>query len=151
MPDTSQAQSKTHPTTDRLGTARNREPSTQQPVPDQLKTGPSSDASEGTTAHPTETPLSEIEARTLLAALFREAGYRILHDVVVASEGGSLTLDGFDSIRRVGFEYIDRNEQSIRRNPAVDTVLVVGPGQSDVVSEKARVFLEKHPVLPATK
>lgn len=51
--------------------------------------------------------LTEAAARALLAERFRAAGLRVRYDVPVARDGAfALTVDGYDPVRRVGFEYV---------------------------------------------
>lgn len=55
--------------------------------------------------------LTEVEARALLARRFRDAGFRVLHDVRVREGSSELTVDGYDPDRDVGFEYIAPSER----------------------------------------
>lgn len=63
------------------------------------------------TASDNETPMSEIEARALLSERFRNAGFRVVHDVLVTKDGYQITADGYDPDRGVGFEYIAESER----------------------------------------
>lgn len=97
-------------------------------------------------------PLDEAGARTLLARAFRDAGFRILHDIPVRGAGFELTLDGFDPRRKVGFEYIDPREAGAELDAAERQalskselrVLIVDSGDAHAISAAASGFLARH-------
>lgn len=99
-------------------------------------------------AAPEAPPISEIEARVLLAAMFRDAGYRILYDRTLVLGGARVAVDGYDPQRRVGFEYIAAPEVGVwsgEVGPDEPRILVVGPAPRRRVSEAARAFLAALP------
>lgn len=89
--------------------------------------------------------IPEVEARILLAAMFREAGYRILYDVPVAVGAVTVAIDGFDPEREVGFEYRAASEAGAWNGRlAADSgarLLVIDAGDRDTVEARAREFL----------
>jgi hypothetical protein len=94
--------------------------------------------------------VSEAEARTILAARFRAAGYRVRHDVRVVGDGFELTVDGYDPEARVGFEYIAPAERDTdlvaeeRARLARDRtyrILVLDPMTRSALEQQADAFL----------
>lgn len=68
--------------------------------------------------------LSEEAARALLAQRFRAAGFRVRYDVAIARAGAfALTVDGYDPVHRVGFEYVATAERDTDLNAAERTAL----------------------------
>lgn len=68
--------------------------------------------------------LTEAAARALLAERFRAAGLRVRYDVQVVRNGAfELTVDGYDPARRVGFEYVARDEAGADLDPAERSAL----------------------------
>jgi hypothetical protein len=99
---------------------------------------------------PDGAPVSEAEARTILAARFRAAGFRVRHDVRVAGNGFELTVDGYDPESRVGFEYIAPDERDtdlvaeerahLAREPTY-RILILDPMSAPAVEAHADAFL----------
>jgi hypothetical protein len=94
--------------------------------------------------------LDEADARFLLAARFRAAGFRIVADVPLGEGDVTLTIDGFDPERRVGYEYVAAKERGVELDEAERgrlarlagaTVLVVDPADAAAVSVLADRFL----------
>lgn len=71
-----------------------------------------------TDAAPAPPPASESAARALLDRRFRAAGFRIVNDVRVVTGTAALTCDGYDPVRKVGFEYIAAAERGTDVFPA---------------------------------
>jgi hypothetical protein len=101
---------------------------------------------------PAGTPLSELDARVLLADGLRRAGYRIHHDVARPAGRVTVVLDGWDPERQVGFEYVAR----FAGDPPIDDearaalgprVLVVEPGDEAAVRAALDRFLASLPPL----
>jgi len=109
-------------------------------------------------AVPADTPdagpaLDEAVARALLSRMFRAAGLRIRYDVPRAGKGYSLTVDGFDPVRAIGFEYIAAEERSTDLKPAEvaalaasgDAILVVAAtADAASIESRAAAFLARH-------
>jgi hypothetical protein len=105
---------------------------------------------QGQPGEPGGEPVSEAEARTILAARFRAAGYRVRHDVRVAGEGFELTVDGYDPESRVGFEYVAPAERDtdlvaeerapLARDPSY-RILILDPMTRTALDEQAGAFL----------
>ena len=99
-------------------------------------------------------PLDEASARRLLAARFRAAGLRIVEDVPLEAGGVTLVADGFDPVRRVGYEYIAAAERDLEldageraRLSAVTgvRVLVTDESAADALEQAADAFLAELP------
>ncbi len=80
--------------------------------------------------------------------LFREAGLRIVNDRVFSKGIVSVTLDGLDPERGIGYEYIASIERgtdlSLREAADLDAepgILVLRSSSLDEVEERARAFL----------
>jgi hypothetical protein len=89
-------------------------------------------------------PVGETEARVVLAGLFREAGYRIRYDVVVAIGGETVAVDGYDPDRAIGFEYIAPEEVEtwkVEEGGAAPGLLVVAATDGETLAARARAFL----------
>lgn len=91
--------------------------------------------------------LSEAAARAILARRFRAAGFRVRYDVPIARPGAfDVTVDGYDPVRQVGFEYVDTAERdtdlhaaeraALERDPA-HRILVVDA--TDAAGLEARI------------
>ena len=102
---------------------------------------------------PAPNPLSEVEARKLLADRFRAAGFRIRYDFRLRFADVDVTLDGFDPLRQVGFEYLAAEELDLdvttaeRRAVARSGVRVmfVDPSDAPTVTRMVRAFLDNIP------
>jgi hypothetical protein len=81
-------------------------------------------------------PLDEASARRLLAARFRAAGLRIVEDVQLEESGVTLVADGFDPVRRVGYEYIAREEQGLELDAGERAQLPAMTGVRLLVTEE---------------
>lgn len=102
-------------------------------------------------AAPGAQALSESAARALLADAFRAAGFRVRYDVPVARDGAfALTVDGYDPMRRVGFEYVaeeergaelDAGERSLLARDPEQRVLVIDAVDAAGLEERAQRFL----------
>lgn len=95
-------------------------------------------------------PVSETEARTLLAERFRAAGYRVRYDVRITGQGFDITVDGYDPDARVGFEYIapaerdtdvmaDEREHLVR--DGAHRVLILDPLPRSALEQRIDAFL----------
>lgn len=103
-------------------------------------------------------PATENVARALLAERFREAGYRILYDVTVREPGRfEFTVDGYDPVSQVGYEYIAESERETdllaaeRRALGADRnyrILVLDAVPADALIEPVSRFLAG---LPASR
>jgi len=80
------------------------------------------------------TPLDEAVARAQLARLFRAAGLRVRYDVVRTGPGYSLTVDGLDPARGIGFEYVAVEERGTDLEPAEQRALAAS-GEAILVIE----------------
>jgi hypothetical protein len=105
---------------------------------------------QGQPGEPGGEPVSEAEARMLLATRFRAAGYRVRHDVRVTGRGFELTVDGYDAESRVGFEYIAPAERDTdvvadeRAHLARDRtyrILIIDPVTRSALEQRAHAFL----------
>jgi acetyl esterase/lipase len=92
--------------------------------------------------------ISELQARQLLDRLFREAGLRILNDVLFIEAGIEVTLDGYDPERRIGYEYVAREEMGLELSPADlarlrghPRIFVATGGSHDELRLAAEIFL----------
>lgn len=72
---------------------------------------PSGDG-DSTKPEPSGPIMSEAHARERVTSRLREAGLRVLFDVEVEVGGRTITLDGFDPKRGIGFEYSAPSEAS---------------------------------------
>ncbi len=72
---------------------------------------------------PTLPAADEVTARQILANRFRSAGFRILHDVPLATGSVDVTLDGYDPAHKVGFEYVATEERNTDLTRAEKTAL----------------------------
>lgn len=96
--------------------------------------------------------LSEAAARALLAQRFRAAGFRVRYDVPVAREGAfALTVDGYDPVRRVGFEYVataerdtdlDASERAALAHERSPRILIVDAADAASLDAAASRFLD---------
>jgi hypothetical protein len=95
--------------------------------------------------------LSEAAARALLAERFRASGLRVRYDVPVARDDAfALTVDGYDPVRRVGFEYVADDERdtdlddderaALARDPE-QRILIVDAADAAAVDALAERFL----------
>jgi len=50
--------------------------------------------------------IDEVQGRGVLRKVFEDAGYRIEEDYAFRVAGSLIYLDGYDPVRRVGYEYI---------------------------------------------
>jgi len=92
-----------------------------------------------------------VEARLLLSRLFRDAGFRVVHDVRVNFDGAAVTADGWDPERGVGFEYIATEEQgtdvteieraAVRASDS-HRLLILDSMGAEPIEQRARAFLE---------
>ncbi len=92
---------------------------------------------------------SEVEARTLLDRLFRNAGLRIVNDRFYSEGGVELTLDGYDPERRIGYEYLaaqeqgtDLGEDELKLLGDQRKLLVLKPSSLDEIEDEAKRFLK---------
>lgn len=101
-------------------------------------------ASETTPAAPVNA-IPEIEARVILADMFRAAGYRIVYDVPLELGAATVAIDGFDPEARVGFEYRAADEQAAWDGALPEgagvKLLVIGPADRDTVEARGQAFL----------
>ena len=81
--------------------------------------------------------LDEATARRVLAARFRAAGLRILEDVALEIDGVTLVADGFDPVRRVGYEYIAAEERDVELDAGERERLAAMPAVRILVTEEA--------------
>jgi hypothetical protein len=88
-------------------------------------------------------PVSETEARVVLAGLFREAGYRILYDVPVVIGEQTVVADGYDPDRAIGFEYVAPEEAEDWTLGDLDAarLLVIPATYGETLAARARAFL----------
>lgn len=54
--------------------------------------------------------LTEAQGRQVLHKVFSAAGYQIAEHVPFPIASGTIHLDGFDAVRRVGYEYISTED-----------------------------------------
>ena len=103
--------------------------------------------------------LTEAAARALLAERFRAAGLRVRYDVEVARDGAfTLTVDGYDPARRVGFEYVAEDEQdgaldpdertALARDPEHRILLIDATGDAEVRARTERFLQALEPTGP---
>ena len=92
--------------------------------------------------------MSEVEARSLLNRLFRDAGLRIVNDRAFSQDEVEVTLDGYDPEQGVGYEYVARQERDTdltalegRSLRAAGNILVLEGGTLDELAEAASAFL----------
>ncbi len=78
-------------------------------------------------------PLTEAEARALIAGRFRAAGLRIRQDVPV----GGVTLDGADPQKQIGYEYVA--EGDVDSAPSADGWSILVIEATDIAQLTARV------------
>ncbi len=94
--------------------------------------------------------ISEVQARQELDAMFRAAGYRVLNDEPVRVSEVEITLDGYDPVLLVGYEYIDALEAKAMEFEALLTknadILVLPACSVEVLRKKASAFLQLHMV-----
>jgi hypothetical protein len=95
-----------------------------------------------------DAPLDEASARFLLASRFRAAGLRVVEDVSLQVGDVELVVDGFDPVRRVGFEYVAAEEREVELDSArrlADApslrILVVDAASADEIERSADAFL----------
>lgn len=96
--------------------------------------------------------LSEEAARTLLAERFRAAGFRVRYDVAIARTGAfALTVDGYDPVHRVGFEYVataerdtdlDAAERAALARERSERILIVDAAGADGLDAAVTRFLD---------
>jgi hypothetical protein len=107
---------------------------------------------------PSGEPLDEASARRLIAGRMRAAGLRILEDVTLEVSGVSLVADGFDPVRRVGYEYVAAEERGLELDAAerellagLDSVriLVAEPAPAADLERVVEAFLAELPAAPA--
>jgi hypothetical protein len=91
---------------------------------------------------------SEVEARSLLNRLFRDAGLRIVNDRALLGADLSVTLDGYDPEQGVGYEYIARQERDTDLSAseshslrAAGNILILEAATLDELEEAASAFL----------
>jgi hypothetical protein len=105
------------------------------------------------------TGLGEAEGRAVLRELFTRAGFEIVEDYPFNEDGVEVSLDGFDPVRRVGYEFMTREAgdfedftgheigELMRRNQSgnVHILLVDGEGRPDktMLEYLARKFLKQ--------
>jgi glucose/arabinose dehydrogenase len=107
---------------------------------------------DGQPVPPAAEPLDEASARRLLAARFRAAGLRMVADVALAVDGVMLVADGFDPARKVGYEYVARDDVALdagararlARSAAL-RILVVDAAPAAAVERAAADFLAELP------
>jgi len=105
-------------------------------------------------------PMSESSARSALAARFRAAGFRILYDVSVSVPGAELTVDGYDPAKKVGFEYVAReeintdltsSERGALAGHSQHRLLIVDAMAAEKLDSLAIAFLQKLKALDAKR
>lgn len=84
-------------------------------------------------ASATTPPIAEVTARALLAERFRAAGFTIKYDVRLRSASYDVTVDGFDPVAGVGYEYIDVAER--------DTDLVSAERSALAADDEVRILV----------
>ena len=69
--------------------------------------------------------LTEQEGRVVLRKMFTSIGYDIVEDFPFDEAGVKVTLDGWDPIHRVGYEYMTReaHDQDAFRGPEIGKLL----------------------------
>jgi len=94
--------------------------------------------------------IDEAHARVVLNESFRNAGLRVLADVDLEIRGRSVTVDGFDPDRRIGFEYSASEEQAAQRDLETlftaetgPRILVLAASDEATVRERASAFLAR--------
>jgi hypothetical protein len=106
---------------------------------------------------PAAEPLDEASARRLIAARFRAAGLRVVEDVALEVDGVSLVADGFDPVRRVGYEYVAAEERGLELDAAERArladlaavrVLVAEPAAAAELERAVEAFLAGLPPPP---
>ena len=107
---------------------------------------------------PSGEPLDEASARRLIAGRMRAAGLRIVEDVTLEVSGVSLVADGFDPVRRVGYEYVAAEERGLELDAAererlsgLDSVriLVAEPAPAADLERTVEAFLAELPAAAA--
>lgn len=99
--------------------------------------------------------MNEQEGCAILKRRFTEAGLSIQEHYSLAAEGIPIVLDGFDPVRRVGFEYIttaagDRAELTPEAVAALEARIKTGDlfvlliDEIDVGGESALLFAATH-------
>ena len=111
--------------------------------------------------------LTEAEGRKVLREAFTAAGFHIVEDFAFDEEGVSVSLDGWDPVQRVGYEYVTK-ESHDRENftdPKIGKLyqrmskgelallLIDGEGHPDatILTYLARHFLDSLVVLEQTQ
>lgn len=95
-------------------------------------------------------PLGEAEARAVIAGELRRAGYRVEHDVVL--EGAAIALDGWDDVRRAGFEYVAdfAGDPPVESRAALEAaapggLLIIAAAPEAEIRRQVAAWLAAHP------